>query len=290
MSTHLLLLHALSPIHAGTGHSPGAIDLPIARDKATGFPLLPGSSLKGAMRSDLTRREAAARVKSIFGPDTNGAAEHAGGLWVGDANLVCLPVRSVVGTFAWVTSPFLVGRFLRDAKEAGLKKLPAPPKGPPVAFAQTPKSTALKDDKRVYFEDLDFQLDTDDGVGALADWLAGHFFEEDFWRARFGERFCLVHDDVMAYFSTHGTDVVNRIRLDNDTKTVAKGALWSEESLPTESLLASLVVVAPNTKTANETDLQGALAHYHGRTLQLGGDATVGRGRCALRVASGGAK
>lgn len=290
MSTHLLLIHAVSPIHAGTGHSPGAIDLPIARDKATGFPLLPGSGIKGAMRADLTRRDAA-KVKSVFGPDTTGAAEHAGGLWVGDANLVCLPVRSVVGTFAWVTSPFLVGRFLRDAKEAGLKKLPAPPKGPPrVSACQTPKRTSLEDAKRVYFEDLDFQLDTDDGVGALADWLAGLFFEEEFWRARFSERFCLVHDDVMAYLSAHGTDVVNRIRLDNDTKTVARGALWSEESLPTESLLASMIVLAPNTKTATEPELRQALSIYHDRTLQLGGDATVGRGRCALRIVSGGAR
>ena len=41
----LLFLHALSPLHAGTGQGIGAIDLPIAREKATGIPYLPGSSL-----------------------------------------------------------------------------------------------------------------------------------------------------------------------------------------------------------------------------------------------------
>ena len=43
----LLFIQALSPLHAGTGQSIGAIDLAIARDRATGFPYLPGSSLKG---------------------------------------------------------------------------------------------------------------------------------------------------------------------------------------------------------------------------------------------------
>ncbi len=38
MSARLLLLHALSPIHCGTGQSVSGIDLPIAREKATNIP------------------------------------------------------------------------------------------------------------------------------------------------------------------------------------------------------------------------------------------------------------
>jgi CRISPR-associated protein Cmr4 len=49
-TTQLLFIHALSPLHAGTGQSIGAIDLAIARDRATQFPYLPGSSLKGSLR------------------------------------------------------------------------------------------------------------------------------------------------------------------------------------------------------------------------------------------------
>ncbi len=44
------ILHALSPLHAGTGHSADVIDLPIARMKATGIPFVPGSSIKGTLR------------------------------------------------------------------------------------------------------------------------------------------------------------------------------------------------------------------------------------------------
>lgn len=36
--TRLILLHALTPLHVGTGQAVGKVDLPIAREKATGFP------------------------------------------------------------------------------------------------------------------------------------------------------------------------------------------------------------------------------------------------------------
>jgi CRISPR-associated protein Cmr4 len=47
------LIHALSPLHAGTGHSAGVIDLPIARMAATDIPFAPGSGIKGVLRDTL---------------------------------------------------------------------------------------------------------------------------------------------------------------------------------------------------------------------------------------------
>lgn len=49
-TTRLYFIHVLSPLHAGTGQGTGVIDLPIAREKATGIPYLPGSSVKGTLR------------------------------------------------------------------------------------------------------------------------------------------------------------------------------------------------------------------------------------------------
>jgi len=51
MTAQLTFVHALSPLHAGIGQGAGVIDLPIAREKATGIPFLPGSSLKGALKA-----------------------------------------------------------------------------------------------------------------------------------------------------------------------------------------------------------------------------------------------
>ena len=66
MEARMLFLHALSPLHAGTGQGAGAIDLPVAREKATGLPYLPGSSLKGVLRDACKNGETR---KKIFGPD-----------------------------------------------------------------------------------------------------------------------------------------------------------------------------------------------------------------------------
>ena len=290
MSAHLLLVHALSPIHAGTGHSPGAIDLPIARDTSTGFPILPGSGIKGALRAAYSLSPGGPKVTEVFGPETANASDHAGGLWVGDANLLCLPVRSVAGTFAWVTSPFLLGRFFRDARETALIPPGSPPPVASVGACTVTSSSSLPVGAKVYFEDLDFQSSTGGALDPLADWLATRLFTEEHWRQSFKTRLCVVHDTVMSYLSTHAMDVVTRVRLENDTKTVAKGALWTEESLPTESLLAALVVAAPNKKTAPLSGLQSALQSFDGKTLPFGGDVTVGRGRCQLRVVTGGAR
>lgn len=285
----LLFVHALSPLHAGTGHAVGAVDLPIARDKATGFPYVPGSSIKGVLR-DTATRENGFEVSKIFGPDRDSASEHAGALLVGDATLALLPARSLVGTFAWVTSPWLLRRLARDAREAGLERFAVPePASVDRACVATP--TALLNGNRVIFEDLDFLAAEDEVTTRLAAWLGARLFPGDddeakTWRALLSKKLCVLHDDAMAYFSEHGTQIVTRIAIDPEKKTVKDGALWTEESLPTESVLVSLVAG----QRVGAQDANGAVASLKkliAQPVQLGGDATTGRGRCRLVLAGG---
>src|SRR5213080_58743 len=107
MQAKMLFAHALSPLHAGTGQGVGVIDLPIAREKATGLPFLPGSSVKGGLR-DLAPDDD--KHRRIFGPRTDNAEEHASSAHFSDQRLLALPVRSLAGTFAWVTSPYILRR------------------------------------------------------------------------------------------------------------------------------------------------------------------------------------
>src|SRR5947207_13812146 len=129
MLTRVTLIHAMSPLHAGTGQSVGAIDLPIARERPTGVPLLPGSSIKGALRALSSSRPDGQITRDVFGPETDKSSEHAGSVQFSDAHLLLLPVRSVRGTFAWVTSPYLIRKLARASREAGvdLSPLPAAP-------------------------------------------------------------------------------------------------------------------------------------------------------------------
>ena len=290
MSARLLIAHALSPLHAGTGQSVGAIDLAIARDRATHHPYVPGSSLKGALRARAVETLTKQQAWDMFGPDTQNASDHAGALVFGDANLLLLPVRSVAGTFAWATSPYLLMRFARDAAEAGVNVGAIPPAPVDVAICTVCPGTALAVSvggaPKVVFEDLDFEREESETLKPLAKMLADLIFPGDaFWTDLLEKRLCVVHDDVMSFLSRNATDVVARVKLQESQKTVEH--LWYEESLPTESILNSLVIASPNGRRTEPASLMGQLEGLAADVLQLGGKGTVGRGRCRITLSGG---
>lgn len=274
MNTKPFLLHALSPLHAGTGHTPDIIDLPTARMKATGIPFLPGSSIKGVLR-DARRATDREKTEAVFGPSDDPAA-HAGALVVGDARLLALPVRSFRGTFAWVTSPLLLTLAKRDLEEPSLT-VPTI-NGPGARLAQ---GTICVHNHRLYLEDLDLAAEVDAEATAWAQRLAPLAFPGD---DIFTKRFAIIDDDTMAFLWETATQVDARVRLDERTRTVAKGALWLEESLPPETLLIGLLAAdRSRRRNVNMTPdevlgfaLSGEEVH------QFGGKATTGRGRCRI--------
>lgn len=295
MNTQLLLIHCLSPLHAGTGQSSGAIDLAVARDRATGYPLLPGSSLKGSLRAVAHDEEF---IHTIFGPPQQNASDHAGALSVGDATLLAFPARSVRGTFAYVTSPYLLTRLQRDvaaAKLAGFEGLTVPTLSEAECMKASDTIVLNKDDKKfVVFEDLDLQAS---GVETAKDWakaMAEHLPLKEGAKKSIQDRLCIVHDDVLAFLTEYAMDVTTRTALEAETKTVKKGQLWTEENLPSETLLLSVVAMASSRK--RDERLSGgelmkklrALIQKQG-AFSLGGNTTVGRGRSHLTLTGGGA-
>jgi CRISPR-associated protein Cmr4 len=286
MRTRPFLLHALSPLHAGTGQAAGIVDLPIARYRASGIPFVPGSSIKGVLRD--VRRAAVGEkdpgLLAVFGPETGNASEHAGALVVGDARLLALPVRSFRGTFAWVSSPLLLELARRDLGE-GAPELPIPQLSGREALVTA--GSACLHERKLYLEDLDLSARHDPAVDRWAAFLAPHVSPgEDI----FTKRFVLVDDDTMSFLSDNATQLDARVRLDSATRTVAKGALWLEESLPPESLLVGLLAADRSRRNgiALGPDQVLDLALAKAEVLQFGGKASVGRGRCRI-VPIGGA-
>lgn len=271
MRTRPFLLHALSPLHAGTGHSTDIIDLPIARMRATGIPFVPGSSIKGVLRH--ARREVdGEKTEAVFGPSNN-PSEHSGALVVGDARLLALPVRSFLGTFAWATSPLLLALAKRDLENASLP-IPTVAKN---GACVTPGSACVHGGK-VYVEDVDLSACEASEAEPWAEWLSTLVSPG---LDIFSKRFVVVHDDTMAFFWETATQVDARVRL-GDTRTVAQGALWLEESLPPEALLIGLLAAdrsrRRNVRMTPEEVLEFALESEE--VHQLGGKGTIGRGRC----------
>jgi CRISPR-associated protein Cmr4 len=287
MNSRLLLIHALSPVHCGTGQSIGGIDLPIAREKPTGIPLVPGSSIKGVLRARKPTNEAL--HLAVFGPDTPNASDNAGSVQLSDANLVFLPVRSLCGTFAWVTSPYMLRRLARDARECSIALGALPPE-PVEKNEALVTGERLTTKNQLVFEDLDFTARRNAALKELAAAFATRLFDEAD-RAHFVERACVVHDDVMALLLQTSTEITTRIKLDPQKKTVDGGALWTEEALPVESVLAGLAVATPvKQKKDGTTPGAESLLDYvrdlaEASAVQLGGKASVGRGVCRIRLA-----
>ena len=72
MNTRIFHLHALSALHVGTGQGIGAVDLPIARSRATNLPLVPGSALKGVLRDEAKEKWHLNQddIQALFGADS----------------------------------------------------------------------------------------------------------------------------------------------------------------------------------------------------------------------------
>lgn len=274
MKTRPFLLHALSPLHAGTGHAADVIDLPTARMKATGIPFVPGSSVKGVLR-DARRGADRDKTEAVFGPSDDPAA-HAGALVVGDARLLALPVRSFRGTFTWTTSPLLLVLAKRDLGDVAksLKVPEIPGRG-----ARVTQQSGCVHNGRLYLEDLDLPAQEAQEVTAWAKLLAPLASPgEDILT----KRFAVVDDDTMTFLWETATQVDARVRLDERTRTVAPGALWLEESLPPETLLVGLLAADRSRRNGvamTPGDVLG-FALPKEEVLQLGGKASTGRGRC----------
>jgi len=296
----LLFIHALTGLHPGSGTALGVVDLPVQRERHTQWPLIPASSLKGVLRDACRRRIQGEPAKSdtdpsltaVFGPPTDNAHEHAGALSLTDARVLAFPVRSVYGVFAWITSPAVLARFRRDLKLSGLDDIgdvPSPEKGKIACIA----GPLLVDGKNVVLEEFDFERTGD--PGGLADWISGNKVIDEDTAKRMKDHLAVLSDDDFSYFVRHATEVVARIGLHYETKTVKTGALFYEEFLPAETLFYSMVIAETSRKPKErESDRMEAwdVLRYVRETipaeLQVGGDETIGKGLCAVRFVTGG--
>jgi CRISPR-associated protein Cmr4 len=305
----MLFLYCETPVHAGTGTSLSIVDLPIQRERITGLPIVQASSLKGVLRAEVERLKGKQIAEALFGPETQRAHEHAGCVSPHDARLLLFPIRSLVGVFAWATCPFVLERFKREMIAAGFQigwQVPNPANSHQALVAHDDTIVA---DGKVVLEEFAFKAQPSEETKSIAEWLAKNAFpqspEYKPFRDWLPKRFVILPDDAFRDFTQLATEVIARIRLKPETKTVAEGALWTEEHLPSETLLYAPIFVskplAPKDtvpdefKENNEPSAAKVLEFLKDLTtpntdkpyldrLQIGGDETVGRGIVKVRL------
>lgn len=284
-----LFVRVLSPLHVGKGQGVGTIDLPLLRERTTGVPYLPGSSLKGVLREACNDKRI---QKDVFGPDSKKPHEHAGSVNFLNQRLLLLPVRSIKGTFAWVTSPYLLWCLIRSLQSISQEVV-----FPPVLeLDQTrecyiaSKESLINVDGRVILEDLDPEAQESKAVTSWGEWLGEKIFSTDEkWKEMFISRLCVVHDDMMNFFLQNATKITSSIRLLEDYKVVKRGGLWYQEALPTETILTGLVHINPVPEVRlTESEIAKELSTLTEKPLQFGGRTNVGLGLCKLQLGNTG--
>lgn len=310
-NTRIYWMQAITPLHVGSGKGVGFIDMPIMREKVTNWPLAPGSALKGVMRDYFCNLAKEGMIKkelfhTAFGRasgdvNTYDDTSNAGSLILTDAHIVCLPIRSLYGTFAYTTCPLVLERLKRDLAAAGYGEFPSVPRPRNNEAIHQRNSSLVSEDKKIYFEDLDFDAREDSGEKNWADFLGKILFQGDpIWKGLFVERFAIISDDSFNFLTETGTEVSAHIRIDDEKKIVAKGALWYEEALPTEAIMSGIVwcdrvfgkIKAENKAENNKIEKKDILDTFcpsTGLDLQIGGKATVGKGRVRCQFTKGGA-
>jgi len=277
----LLYLHAITPVHSGTGQAAAVIDQPIAREKATGWPMIPASSLKGVLR-DLVKAKDETQANELFGDP-----ERAGPIVFGDQRILCLPVRSFFGTFAYVTCPLILQRLKRDLEAVGIElsfasRIPVG-SGTQLSILVRKSDSVLCSGDKVYLEDLDLTLQDDSNAGLIADELAKALFAAN--GKEFISRFAMVSDEVFNFLSETAIEVQARVALEDETKVVRKGGLWYEEAVPAEAIFCGPVLVADYYKEKEKMITDFADTVKQPITIQIGGNASVGRGLCRVVIA-----
>lgn len=273
MKATLLYLHTLAPLHVGVGQSGDIVDLPVAREKATAWPVVPGSGFKGALRS-------------LAGDDADrlfGQIDASGAVAVTDLRLLLLPVRSFYGAVAWVTCPLALGRWDRDAAALGLSvgiekpRLAVADDAALVAQGSAVAGT-LDEARKLVLEDLDLAAKDDPDVAKLGETLGaavgvGHL----------AKHLAVVSDTLFSFLAESALEVSAHVRLEDDRKTVAKGALWYEEAVPAEAVFYGFAVPL---RSEEQTAAGFRSLVEKNPTIFVGGNTTTGMGLCRVWVAS----
>jgi CRISPR-associated protein Cmr4 len=322
----ILFIYTETPLHAGSGRSLGSVDLPIQRERVTDYPMIQSSGVKGALRSEVrfsdptkyyqlekgedgvTKIIDTPELTAIFGAadDTENqqAKSYAGAVTVGDARLLLFPVRSLQGVFAWVTSVDVLNRFARDAAALGLQlNWTLPDDEPSITdevtecWAGEKVSFNTKDGLQVTLEDFTYAAKSHSVLNTVGDWLAKNVLpqkagEYKYWRDNLPQHLVILRREDFRDFARYGTEVRTHIKIAPDTKTVQSGALWTVESLPTDTLLYSPLIINNSRAQVNEPQTANQIVQTLAEVLDnhrinLGGDETTGHGIVMLHFANG---
>lgn len=257
-------LFTRTPLHIGSGHSVGIVDLPILRERATDFPIIPGSALKGVL-ADLyvSRGDGQAPELSDEGKRLFGEQNRRGAVLIGESRLLAFPVRSAKQAFAWLTSPLTLARHEIPFKGA-------------MGENEVLAADTLCVEKTAIFEE--YRLNWKDPVpGETVEALRGRC-EVPLWKDSLASRLAVVSDTLFQYFAKNACEIAQHNQIDDVSGIVKQGHLFAQENVPSETLFVGQWMADSEEPLRQLRDR----VEQEDNLLQVGADATTGLGWCAF--------
>lgn len=142
--------------------------------------------------------------------------------------------------FAYITCPRVLKRFKEEMEMTGLKDIPELPKKETVPD-KSPLLFICDKQKKVILEEFTFDFTEDENAAKFAEWIYNNVIQDE----KLKTDIVVLSDEDFRDFVTHSTEVITRTKINNETGTVQDGQLFTEEYLPQESILYSLVMASP---------------------------------------------
>ncbi len=302
-----LLGVAVTHLHPGAGRSPGIVDLPVVKD-SMGYPLVPASSVKGALKTRCARIEQAdlsnGTIKCfdekkicikgslcccLFGGEAGEGPKGSGVITVLDLVPIAFPVASADQGFVYVAPKSLLARAAAIFSAVG---------GSDYAklftkLSQAPSEAAgvnINNKVYIFTSPVELKPAPIDGDANILDGLASTLREIHPLALNLKERLVILDDSLASKVVERALLRVTRVRLDKRTKTVELGGLWTEEYIPQGTIFVSAIIATGYTNefckkcnhcSSPEDCLDKALNKLglqQGLPVFVGGKETVGKG------------
>jgi len=262
------IIETLAPLHVGAtaGEESGNLNL-IFRDQFTQTGIIPGSSIRGRLRSEMRRNQGEAEANKWYGHEadteqSNSTTESLVKLEY--ASIVWLPVFCPGQPIVWVSSPRLLKRYQRIAGSF-IPSLQT--EKPPSLYTASRSLRALSIDgqHKLFFN---FGFLTIESTDNLSPWFPS------------GEELpaVIVADDEIAMIHDMALYRQTRVALDKTEKKAKDKAFFNTEALPEETILAFPIAL----KEDKEGKKWQPFDNNHSDEIYLGGLESIGFGHCIL--------
>jgi CRISPR-associated protein Cmr4 len=280
MEGRVFLLYAETQVHAGTGFEIGVVDLPIQRERTTKFPIIHG--IKGALRAyfrSLIKEDKIdeKKIEEIFGSEPKSdKGTVPGSLSFSEARILLFPVRNPDRLFVWVTCPLVLIKFAKSVGDNDVvKELEE-------ANIDYGKAVSFYGSGEVFLEEVKLEP----FVGELPRTREliskiSNCAPVDYLKKKMESDVVVVNDVLFSEIVQAMTEVVPRVRINREKKTVEEGGLWYEEYLPQDTVMYFVVrkTYYGNKEDSGKDSLMEVFENeVNGELINIGGKETVGKG------------